>query len=150
MKLGFIQAFGFAALAALGNAVFVFGQKKTEAVSNPAYFYLFALTICLLLFMITLFFWPKIQAGAYLERNWIGILAGGAGCYLTFIGFYFLFTKFGASYYSLYAVLSILTTSILLGVVFFREAFNLYYGLSVAAALLTVLFFSLGQQFSRL
>lgn len=149
MNMSFIYAFGFALLAAFGNAIFVYGQKRVEVVNNPAYFYLFALTVCLLLFIITLIFWPKIQSSSYFIRNWAGIMAGGIGCYITYVGFYFLFTKFGASYYSLYAVVSILTTSILVGVFFFREPFNLYYGVSIVTALLTVLFFALGQQFNR-
>ncbi|MEQ1922242.1 MAG: transporter, partial [Pyrinomonadaceae bacterium] len=69
----------------------------------------------------------------------------GLGYVLLNIGLYFLYRNFGASYYSLYAVLSIVTTSILLATLVFHEKMNLYYWLSLGFAGLTILSFLKGQ-----
>lgn len=90
-------------------------------------------------------FLPKSSPYEYLATNFKWIVVGGVGYFLTFTGFYFLYTRFGASYYALYAVLSIITTSIVVGLLVFRESFNLYYGLAVGTAILTIVLFAVGQ-----
>ena len=139
-------AFFFALIAAIGNGLFVDGWRRSEDVSNPALFMLLAMLVCASLFMLTMTFFPKVQLLSFIEKNDVWVLISGVGYYLTFIGFYYLFTHFGASYYALYAVLSIITTTVIVGFLVFREAFNLYYGLAVLTAMLTVVFFAIGQQ----
>ena len=77
--------------------------------------------------------WPKISKLENLilildylsiKTNYLWFIASGTGFFLTFIGFYFLYTKFGASYYLLYAVISIITTSILVGIIIFNTDFH--------------------------
>jgi drug/metabolite transporter (DMT)-like permease len=70
---------------------------------------------------------------------------GGGGLFLIYLGFYLLYARYGASYYTLYAVLSILTTSILVGLVFFREPVNVFEILSIAAAFLSIAFWGLSK-----
>ena len=141
LLLAFIPALG----AAIGNAIFVYGQKRSEMVENPFLFLLCTLTVCTTLFACTIGFFPKVSVAQYLSKNYPWIVLSGIGFYLTFIGFYFLYTRYGASYYVLYAVLSIITTSIIVGVVLFREHINVYYGLTVLSALLTIALFTIAQ-----
>ena len=79
------------------------------------------------------------------SRNWPWALVSGAGFYFTFLGFYFLYSRFGASHYALYAVLSILTTSVLVGIVLMGEKVNGYHLAAIGCALVTVLLFAIGQ-----
>ena len=137
-----------ASLSAVGNALFAFGQKRSEVSENPFIFLIFTLCVCLFLFSVTAALMPKVSLQDYLSRNIRWIAVSGMGFYMTFTGFYFLYTRFGASYYLLYAVLSILTTSIVVGVLYFKESFNIYHGLAVVAAIATVVLFSLGQKMS--
>jgi multidrug transporter EmrE-like cation transporter len=45
----------------------------------------------------------------------------------------------------LYAVISILTTSVLVGVVYYKETFNIYHWGALILSLITVVLFSLGE-----
>jgi drug/metabolite transporter (DMT)-like permease len=63
---------------------------------------------------------------------------------LTYIGFNLLYSKYGASNYILYAVLSIITTSIIVGVVMFKESFNAYHWLAFGSSITTVALFAMG------
>ncbi len=145
MKNLIIPALGFALLAAVGNALFAFGQKKITLSKNPFLFLIGALTICISLFLLSTIFFKRINLKEYISLNWKWMVISGFGFFLTFIGFYFLYTKYGTSYYILYAVLSIISTSILLGFIIFKEKFNIYFALSIVFALLTILFFTLGK-----
>lgn len=77
--------------------------------------------------------------------NYKWIIFGGAGLVLTFTGFYLLYSRFGPSYYILYAVLSIITTSVIVGVFVLKERMNIYYALSVATAVTTIILFTIGK-----
>ena len=144
IKTSIFLAIFFASISAIGNAMFAFGQKKSTLSTNPFIFLICTLVVCMLLFLIAYLVSPQIKIGAFIKLNFIWFTISGVGFFLTFIGFYFLYTRFGTSYYSLYAVLSILTTAIIVGIVIFRETFNFYHGLSVLTAFLTILFFYLG------
>lgn len=144
----FIGAFIFAFIASVGNALFVYGSKKSADSSNPFLFTIFALSGCVFLMLPSFFFFPAPEEN---YRNWLlqnkqPILLTSFGLLVLYLGFYLLYSKYGASYYTLYAVLSIITTSIIVAVVFFGEKFNFYFILSIFFASLTILFFYLGQQ----
>jgi len=82
--------------------------------------------------------WPLVRS----NLGWI--LLAGIGIYALYIGFYVLYSRYGASYYTVYAVASILTTSVFLGCFLLKEKFNIYTGLSVLCALASISFFALG------
>lgn len=139
----------YALVAAFGNAVFTFGQKKTSESVNP-FLYLFLITLlCAVLLLVSGLFFQKEPIKEYALKNIRPILFGGIGLYITFLGFYFLFTRYGASYYILYAVFSILTTSLFVGVVLFGERFNLFHAFSVVSSILAILLFHLGQSVGK-
>ncbi len=140
-----LPALAVALLAAVGNGLFVYGQRRAEVVANPFLFILSALLVCAVAFGVSMPFMPAVDGLAYLRRNWPWALVSGAGFYFTFLGFSFLYSRFGASHYALYAVLSILTTSVLVGIVLMREQVNGYHLAAIGCALLTVVLFSIGQ-----
>jgi len=135
----------FAAIAATGNALFAFGQKKSVVTDHPFIFIISSMIVCLALFAVTSFFLPKPEIAIFLKQNYPWFLVSGLGFWLTFIGFYFLYSRYGASHYVIYAVLSILATSIIVGIVVFKELFNRYHFFAVIAAIATVVLFTVGQ-----
>ena len=56
-----------------------------------------------------------------------------------------MYTRVGASSYTVYATLSILTTSVAVGMLIFRESFNVYHIVSIVLAVLAVIAFGYGQ-----
>lgn len=139
----------FALIAAVGNAVFVAGQKKAVPFDNPFAFIALAAIICVFL---TLLFAPLFGQPNYLEvikQNGHWAALSGIGLFLTYLGFNLLYSRYGASNYILYAVLSIITTSIIVGVVVFKESFNIYHWFSLGASIVTVVFFAIGNGITK-
>lgn len=137
----------FALLAAVGNALFVTGQKKAAGVENPLIFVGMTAFACVLFFLVAIPFTGGYSGiSSTFARNIQWIFMGGAGLFVTFLGFNLLYSQFTASSYVFYAVLSILTTSIFVGVVVFRERLNLLQFLSILTALATVILYSLGSR----
>ena len=145
MTSKFMSALAVALLAAVANGMFVYGQRRSEIAGNPFVFMLLALVVCTALYATAVSLSPKAQIVGYISRNYRWVLLSGCGLFLTFIGFYLLFTRHGATYYTLYSVLAVLTTSIIVGIVMLREHFNTYHLLAIVTALATVAFFALGQ-----
>lgn len=133
-----------ALLAAVGNGLFAFGQRKSAGVENSFVFITIALCVCVLLCMSTAPFFGPVNYGDTLKRNFTWAALSGVGLYLTYIGFNILYSRYGAASYILYAVLSIVTTSVIVGAWLLREQLNLYHWLAVASALVTVGLFSYG------
>ena len=138
----------FAIVAAVGNAMFVAGQKKAIQLDNEFTFIAISAVVCVIL---TIAFTPLFGQPNYtsvVKENGIWAIISGIGLFLTYLGFNLLYTKYGASNYILYAVLSIITTSVLVGVVLFKETFNLYHWLAFVASIITVVLFSIGNRAS--
>jgi drug/metabolite transporter (DMT)-like permease len=135
----------FASVAAVGNALFAFGQKKSVVADHPFIFLISSLAVCMVLFSVSSFFLPKPEISSFVKDNYLWVLISGLGFYLTLSGFYFLYSRYGASHYVIYAVLSIVTTSIIMGSIILREPLNLYHFLSVIMAIVTVVLFTIGQ-----
>ena len=135
----------FAFTAAAGNAVFVYGQKKSSGVENPLVFIIITITVCLVITLIAVPFWGKADFKSVIKAYYLPAAISGFGLFITYIGFNLLYTRYGATQYILYAVISILTTSIFVGIFIFREKFNIYHMFSVAAALTAIGLFTLGQ-----
>jgi drug/metabolite transporter (DMT)-like permease len=138
--------FLFAFVAALGNVFYVLASRKTEVSVNPFLFTAASMAVCAALFVAAYFLFDTRGTGEFLRRNgWWAVLSG-AGIFLTFYGFYLLYSRFDTSYYTLFAVLSLVMTTVLLGWWFLKEGFNLYGVLSVAAALVSIVFFGLSKR----
>jgi drug/metabolite transporter (DMT)-like permease len=142
------SAFAFALLAAIGNAVFVFAQRKSLPSESPFLFIIFSLSVCVITLAIVSVFLPKADLMKSFSENGRWILICGFGLAITYIGFYYLYSHFGATYYILYAILSFLTTSVIVGIFLLKENFNMYYFLSILCAIATLYLFYLGKQHS--
>jgi drug/metabolite transporter (DMT)-like permease len=135
----------FATIAAVGNAMFALGQKKSVGVENGL---LFVGLSALVAVCFALLFAPLIGAfdvGGTLRGNGKAILLSGLGLFLTYLGFNLLYSRFGASQYALYAALSILTTTILVGMVWLQEPVSASQKAAIALAVAAVILFSFGQ-----
>ena len=140
-----MKVFLFALLAALGNALFVYGQRSSQTSENPFVFLLMTLTFCTSLFLLSALFAKAPIESAYIWGNLKYIVCSAIGFFVTFIGFYWLYTEQGAINYIVYALLSILTTSIGVGIVLFGEPFNRYHIISGALAVAAILVYGLAQ-----
>ncbi|OPX97799.1 MAG: EamA-like transporter family protein [Syntrophorhabdus sp. PtaB.Bin006] len=135
----------FATIAAVGNAMFALGQKKSAGIENGLLFVGISALVAVLL---AFFFTPLIgtlDVGSTLRGNWKAVLLSGLGLFLTYLGFNLLYSKFGASQYVLYAVISIITTTIIVGIFWLKEPVNVYHKIAIAMAIAAVIFFSIGQ-----
>ena len=137
----------FAFIAAFGNALFAAGQKKAIGFDNSFVFIALTVIVCVAL---TLLAAPLLGPTNYLsslKENWIWAIVSGIGLFLTCLGFNLLYTKYGASHYILYAVISIITTAIVVGVVLFKESFNVYHWLAFGGSIITIFLFTLGNRY---
>ena len=139
------KVFIFAGIAAIGNAIFVYGQRSATVSPNPFLYMTGAILVCLLLFLLATLLSADGEKSTYLSNNALPIVIGGIGFFITFVGFYLMYSRVGANSYTVYATLSILTTSVGVGLFVFREPFNQYHIIAMALAILAVCFFGSGQ-----
>lgn len=138
-------AIAIATMGALGNALFVYGQRRAQVSDAPFVFvtlYLVVATVCCLLVVPLL---PKTNVMALVSQNFMWACWTGLGLAVTLVAFYFLFTYFGATFYALYSVIAILTTTLLVGQILLREPINLFHVGAILLAVGSVLLFTLGR-----
>ena len=140
-----MKVFLYAFIAAIGNALFVYGQRGSSTADNPFLFLLVTLSICISLFAVFTLAHKAPIDPQYLIDNARYIIISGIGFFITFIGFYWLYNQQGATNYIVYALLSILTTSIGVGLIIFREPFNKFHIISGMLAVSAILVYGLGQ-----
>ena len=141
-----LGALAFASLAAVGNALFAGSQRKIVGVENGLTFVTYVAGIAALLAFAVAPLFGAPDYGETMRTNWRWIVLSGSGLFVTNLGFYLLYTNYGTSFYVLYAVLAIITTSVLVGVVYFKEPFNAYQWAALICALAAVLLFTIGQR----
>ena len=139
------KIFIFAGIAALGNAIFVYGQRSAAVSPNPYLYMTAAIFVCLIMFITATLISNSGEAKSYLSDNMFPVIIGGVGFFITFVGFYLMYSRVGANSYMVYACLSILTTSVGVGMMIFREPFNQYHLIAIFFAILAVCFFGFGQ-----
>jgi len=140
----------FATLAAIGNAMFAYGQRGASAPGNPFLFIFGATCVCLILLVGATLYYRSAGDMAYVADNAGLIAISGSGFFLTFVGFFLLYTNYGASQYALYAAISILTTSLGVGVLIYREDFNIYKVAAMVLAIAAIVLFTYGNSKSGL
>ena len=138
--------FTYALIAAVGNAIFAAGQKKALVLANPFAFNTLMLFFCLMETWLVSLFFGKLEFALNLKANsgWAALC--GFGIVLTFLGMNLLYTNFGASSYTLYAIVSMLTTSVILGVLIFQEQINIWHWLSILCGIGSIFLFYLGNK----
>lgn len=134
-----------ATFAAIGNALFVYGQRSAPPSENPFLFMAAAIFVCSSLFLAIALAFRSTGDIYYFNQNLIHIFLSGIGLFITFVGFYFLYSRYGANQYTLFAVISIITTSIGVGVLIFKEPFNMSHGISLLCTFGAIGFFAHGQ-----
>lgn len=135
----------FATIAAVGNAMFALGQKRSATADNGLLFVGLSATIAVLLALVFSPLVGPIDIGDTLKENWNAVLLSGVGLFFTYIGFNILYSRYGASQYVLYAVISIITTTIIIGILWLKEPVNEYQKIAIALAIVAVVIFSIGQ-----
>lgn len=136
----------FGLVAAIGNAIFVFGNRKAQADSSPMLFVAGGLIAAAAMLVVISPLFPLQNTVEMARQNWLPMALCGLGTAITYVGFYFLYTSSGASSYAVYAMLSLLTTSVGVGAIIFREKFTLWHGLAIIAAFASLAFFFIGQR----
>jgi drug/metabolite transporter (DMT)-like permease len=135
----------FATIAAIGNAMFALGQKKSVGMENGL---LFVALSAMVAVSFSLFLAPlvgKFDIVNTIKGNSNALIISGSGLFFTYLGFNLLYSRYGTSQYVLYAVLSIITTTIIVGIFWLKEPVNVYHKLAIAMALAAVVLFSIGQ-----
>lgn len=141
-----LMAFVIALLAAIGNAMVTYGQKKSGPFHNP-YFYGGASLLLAGMIMIGIACFFKMEDWQqFIRMNFGWICMAASGLVILNIFLYLLFRWYGASYYTLYSVLAVLTTSILLSVAILKEPMNKWYWISILFAVLSIFFFMKGSK----
>ncbi len=135
----------FAIIAAVGNAMFALGQRKAAGVENGLLFVGLSAIVAVLCAFAFAPLLGGVAVGKTLAGNWGAVLLSGLGLFLTYLGFNLLYARFGASQYALYAVISIITTTIVVGILWLQEPVTLYHKIAIALAVAAVIFFSVGQ-----
>ena len=134
----------FALIAAVGNAMFALGQKRSTGINGLAFVGTSALVAALLAWSVSPLL-GGVNLSKLLQRNGLNILLAGGGLFLTYLGFNLLYTRFGVSQYVLYAVLSILTTTVFVGIFLLREPLNGFRIAAIFLALASIILYSLGE-----
>jgi drug/metabolite transporter (DMT)-like permease len=142
----FLVSFSFALFAALGNVFFVLGSRKSGPSSNPLTFTAGAMAVSLTLFTVGwLLFGPRGSL-EFARRSGGWIALSGLGMFMTFLGFYLLYSRFGTSYYTLFVMTSMILTTLVLSLWILREGINVYGVLSIIAATVSIAFFGLSKR----
>jgi len=140
-----LRPLAFALFAAIGNALFVWAQRGAEKSANPFLFTFAAVIACAILFLPAALLYRTPADGSYVAGEWFNIAAAGLGFFMTFVGFFLLYSTYGASSYVLYATLSILTTTFVVGVLIYKEPFNAYQAASLILALAAIALYTYGR-----
>ena len=134
----------FAFIGALGNSMFAASQKKAIALGNSLAFLVISIFVSFILALIVAPLSGPTKYMTIIKQSWMWVVVGGIGLFLTFLGFNLLYTNFGTSSYMLYAVMSIITTSIIVSVVIFKETFNFYHWAAFIGAIVTIILYTIG------
>lgn len=135
----------FALIAAVGNALFALAQKRTTGAGNGLLLVAATVLVAMVLALLAAPLFGSMEVTSLLRLQGRNILLGGVGLFLCYIGFNLLYTGFGVSSYILYAVLSIVTTTVIVGLIYLKEPINGMRIASIALALFSVVLYSLSQ-----
>ena len=74
----------FSFIAAVGNAMFVLSQKRTDS-RNPLILVAVSAIICGLLTLIAVPYWGKCSLRDVVRENWVWMAVGGLSLFVTYI-----------------------------------------------------------------
>jgi len=140
-----VLTIAYAALAAVGNALFALGQRRSSAAANGLLFVGLSAGIAVAVALACAPLLGPFNAITMVRTQWRALLLSGAGLLLTYAGFNLLYSRYGASPYVVYAALAIITTSVGVGFLYLREPMNHYHVAAVLLAAAAIIVFSIGQ-----
>ncbi len=143
--MNILLSLAFAGIAAIGNGLFALAQRQTAGVANGLLFVGASALVAALLAMLAAPFVGPWEAADMFKGNWRPMLMSGVGLFATYLGFNLLYSRFGASQYIVYAMLSIITTTVVVGFIWLREPVNLFHVASIFCAVAAVVLFTIGQ-----
>lgn len=126
--------------AAVGNALVAIGQKKAPAPSNPFLFGSLTMGFASVVLFLFSYCYTQVPNSGFSRSHLAWATVSATGMVLLQVFLFFLYRTYGASYYSLYAVLAIVTTSVVAGIWFFEEAFTTNLALSLVFAFISIYF----------
>jgi drug/metabolite transporter (DMT)-like permease len=135
----------YAAIAAIGNALFAVGQKQSSGSGNGLLFVALSALVAFALALAAAPLLGPFEPVALVRSQWRALLGSGAGLFLTYVGFNLLYSRFGASPYVVYAALAIITTTVGVGFLYLREPVTHYHVAAVLLAAAAIVVFSIGQ-----
>jgi drug/metabolite transporter (DMT)-like permease len=135
----------YAAIAAIGNALFALGQQRSTGVANGLLFVALSAFIAFALAAVCAPMLGPFEPGALIRGHWRSLFVSGSGLFLTYVGFNLLYSRFGTSPYVVYAALAIITTTVGVGFLYLREPVNQYHVVAVLLAAAAIVVFSIGQ-----
>jgi len=143
-----LLAFLFAFLASIGNAMFALGQRRAASVQNGLVFVAVTALLTAVLAFAAAPLFGSFGLGQMLRQDGKALILASVGSFLTFLGLNLLFSRFGVSPYVLYAMLAIITTTLLVGMVYLHEPVNAWKIGAVVLALVSVVLYSIGSSHS--
>lgn len=135
----------YAAIAAIGNALFAVGQKRSSGIGNGLLFVALSALVAFALAVSCAPLLGPFEPGALIRAHWRSLLLSGVGLFLTYVGFNLLYSRFGTAPYVVYAALAIITTTVGVGFLYLREPVNHYHAAAVLLAAAAIVVFSIGQ-----
>ena len=135
----------YAAIAAIGNALFALGQRQAAGAANGLLFVALSAFIACLLALAGGTVGGAFDVSALLRTHGKSVLLSGAGLFLTYLGFNLLYTRFGTAPYAVYAAFAIITTTVGVGFLYLREPVNRFHVAAVVLAAAAIGLYALGQ-----
>ena len=133
-----------AILVGFCNVPFIYGFKK--AYSQNPFIFAGSFNLCSAFFFLSIsYFYGGIEH-QYITKNWHLIVLAAVGIMLINILAYYIINYYGASYWMIAALSSMLVPAIIVGYFIFKEKLNFWIIPSIICALLTIFFFTLSKE----
>jgi drug/metabolite transporter (DMT)-like permease len=135
----------YAAIAAVGNALFAVGQRQSSGRGTGLLFVALSALVAFALAVSAAPLLGPFEPGILIRGHWRSLLLSGVGLFLTYVGFNLLYSRYGTSPYVVYAALAIITTTVGVGFLYLREPVNRYHVVAVLLAAAAIVAFAIGQ-----
>jgi drug/metabolite transporter (DMT)-like permease len=146
LYMNFLGPLSFALIAAVGNALFVIGQRKSAAMPALLVSFISMLVASIIMIVMILVSNNLPSKDSLLQYRGLSkwLIMSGIGQVLISVGFAILYGRYGANNFVLYAVSSIFITVVFVGGLVFKETLHTYHIISLVFAILAIAFFTMG------
>jgi drug/metabolite transporter (DMT)-like permease len=144
MERASLGIIAFSTIAAIGNAIFALAQRQALGTQNGLLFVALSALGASILCNLAASILNPMSVTALVSGYWQPLLLSASGLFLTYLGFHLRYTRFGTTPYLVYASLSIVTTTVGVGILYLRESLNVYRAAALVCAVVAVILFSMG------